>query len=281
MSINDANYKFIKDVFLPDLFHEICPKLLKENLSSSQINNLAEEVLAFINECDLYYVDYNVLKQIVKEIATKPPHPWIIHDSQRQEMIDYDKHAVETNLKELLLCEKNQASVPYAVFIELLHHTSAMMLDRYFSFFGCEDLDAFYILTQYFKKMIDVRFSFKNWDLMLDNSEIKGLIDDFALHGINISEYYAKMCAINPQKIMIQNTNHTSAIKEFANESLRIINCFNERSQSVRDSLISFASSDWKKYNKIEIDSYVGKILSSLFPSDFQETSQKPKAFGG
>ena len=130
-------------------------------ITKSQLSDLANEIIVFINNCDLYIIDYKILRSMVQEIITKPPHPWLINEQQRNTIIEYDRHAVESNLQQVKECKENSLEIPQAVFVELLHHTSAMMLDRYFSFCGCADLDAFTILTQYFKKLIEYRVDFK------------------------------------------------------------------------------------------------------------------------
>lgn len=278
-SINDANYKFIKEVFIPDLFQSICPSLDIGFIPSSQKTSIAEEIIAFINGCDLYIIDYNILKRMIQEIATKPPHPWIINSQQRQDIIEYDRSAVKSNLSEIAKHENNNTDIPHAVFVELLHHTSAMILDRYFNFLGCEDLDSFTLLSQYFKKMIDTRFDFVNWDLMLDNREIKSLVDDFALHGISISDYYEKLCAINPKSAKMSNEKYyITLIKDFANESLRILDSFESRGENVYRELERFVKDDWNNYNKDEVDHNVEKILSLIFPTNYPLEGSKSKS---
>ena len=216
---------------------------------------------------------------MVQEIITKPPHPWLINEQQRNTIIEYDRHAVESNLQQVKECKENSLEIPQAVFVELLHHTSAMMLDRYFSFCGCADLDAFTILTQYFKKLIEYRVDFKNWDLMLENKEIKRLVDDFSLHGISVLDYYLKLCTIDPQKVPMSNDNqYVTDITDFALDSLKIIDCFENLGEDAANKLEVFSQDSWKNYSKAEIDSNVGRILSLLFPSDFSKGSPKSEA---
>lgn len=223
-TINDANYKFIKEVFLPDLFQTVCPSFDMKRITNSQKINLANEIISFINGCDLYMIDYNVLKQMVIEIVTKPPHPWIINDQQREELVAYDRNSVESNLQEIAQCEERNKEIPLAVFVELLHHVSAMMLDRYFNFCGCADLEAFYILINCFKNLLDSQLNPKRWDLSNESKDMKRLYDDFTRHNISISDYYGRLCAINPQNMQMTNTDkYVAAIKDFANDSLRII----------------------------------------------------------
>lgn len=277
-TINDANYKFIKEVFIPDLLQSICPSLDVSAIPSSQKTNIAEEIITFINGCDLYIIDYSILKRMIQEIVTKPPHPWIINNHQREDIIEYDRNAVKSNLLEIAKHENDNTEIPYAVFVELLHHTSAMILDRYFNFLGCEDLDSFSILCQYFKKMIDSRFDFANWDLMLENRELRSLADDFALHGVSISDYYTKLCAINPQKAVMSNKEYYVMIKDFANDSLRILDCFESQGELVYKNLERFVRSSWDNYTKDEIDYYIGTILSLIFPTDFPLDGSKAKS---
>ena len=278
-SINDANYKFVKEVCIPDLFRSICPTLDIRQITSSQKSSIAEEIISFINGCDLYIIDYNILKAMVREIATKPPHPWLITRQQRDYIIEYDRSAVNSNLLEIAKHENDKTNIPYAIFIELLHHTSAMILDRYFNFLGCEDLDSFTLLSQYIKKMIDSRFDFTHWDLMLDNEEMKILTDDFVLNSISISDYYAKISAINPKSQKMSNDKYyVTLIKDFANESLRILDSFKSNSENAYKELEIFVKSDWNNYNKDEIDHYVNKILSFIFPTKFPAENIKSQS---
>lgn len=226
--VNDASYKFIKEVFLPDVFQTVCPSFDIKKITNSQKTNLADEVISFINECDLYMIDYEVIKAMVREIITKPPHPWIIGDQQREELVKYDRNSVESNLKEIERCKIENRDIPLAVFIELLHHTAAMMLDRYFNFCGCVDLESFNILITCFKDLFDARVNPQKWDFSNESKEIQRLCEDFERHNINISDYYDKLRAVNPQNVQMSNTErYVSAITTFAEDSLRIIDCLN------------------------------------------------------
>ena len=51
VSVNDANYKFIKEIFLPDLFQNVCPGLDMACITKSQLSDLANEIIVFIRPC--------------------------------------------------------------------------------------------------------------------------------------------------------------------------------------------------------------------------------------
>ena len=274
--VSDANYKFIKTVFLPDLFKSVTPALDINNITNSQKTKMADEVIAFINECDLYRIEYNTLKRMVHEIATQPPHPWLINNEQRNALIEYDSEAVKSNLQQIKICEDNNTDIPYTVIVELLHHTSSMMLDKYFSFCGCDDLDAFSILYQYFKKIIKARMSFGEWDKILSDAAYKRLYEDFQICKIDFMSYYEIISAITPNKAQkIDPGDFLALIKKFATVSLDIINKLQEIETVAIPSYSQFVQSDWGNYQKEEINRNIGMIISLLFPSEQQHGNAK------
>jgi len=220
----DASYKFVREVFLKQLFQESCPYTVYDGISSTQEKILVDSIIDFINDCDVYIINYEVMLQMVKEIVNKPPHPWFIDERFRQEIIDYDRHGVESNLKEIARCEKREMEIPYIVFSELLHHTSAMMLDQYFHYCGCTDFDAFYILCETINEILEAKEEGKTWNLENDVERRKQLFLDLVENDMGLYSYASKLATVNPQKVHMGNTKeYISAIKDFANTSLKIV----------------------------------------------------------
>lgn len=227
IKINNANYKFIKNVFIPDLFHAIRPTFDMGNISSNQKASLADEIISFINECDVYMINYNTFKCMMKEIVTKPPHPWIIDEEKRKEIFDYDCNSVTHNLKKIKSSEINNEEIPLSVFIEILHHTSSMMLDGYFDFCGCSDLDSMNILIALIKKLCESRIHCEKWDYSLESPEIQKFVEAFSKQDVAMVDYYAILNSINPQKTQPSNSkSYIANIKEFVDISLRVAKDF-------------------------------------------------------
>ena len=59
---------------------------------------MATEILDFINHCDLYRIRYSLLKNMIIEIATQPPHPWMLYDEIRGDILKYDYDALHNNI---------------------------------------------------------------------------------------------------------------------------------------------------------------------------------------
>lgn len=223
----DANYRFIKEILLKDLFKTICPEFKMDTITSAQRTNLANELMEFISNCDLYLIDYSVLKPMAQELLTKPPHPCIIDNRLREQIIEYNRHSVYSNLSAIQGYKERNERIPETVFIELLHHTSAMLLSKYFNFCGCSDLDSYNILTSYIESMIQTQTGesseFSNEDAVVR------LHCDMRRYGITENELYEVLRSVRFNKMYKHSESkraldmYTDSIVEYANIALNIV----------------------------------------------------------
>ena len=58
-------FEFIKDVLLEDVFSdlEIRKKTYENKVSANQIRSISREIIEFINNCDMYKINYDILKR--------------------------------------------------------------------------------------------------------------------------------------------------------------------------------------------------------------------------
>ena len=88
----EISFEFVRRILLPDIINTIAPKKsLSRQISTSHMGKMANEVIELLNSCDLYRIKYNLLKEMIVEIATQPPHPWIIDDDLRSDITNYDR----------------------------------------------------------------------------------------------------------------------------------------------------------------------------------------------
>lgn len=225
----DATYRLIKEILIPDLFNAICPSFDISSLSSANRSRLAKEFFAFINECDIYEVDYHTLKEMLKEIVTKPPHPWIISDEQRQETISYDQAAVKANLKKIETCEKLHEKVPYITFIELLHHSSSMILANYSNYLGCADLDSYRILLSHIKRLTTSRVE-SDTRSEFEAKQLLALKTAFRSQKNLVLDYRDRLESLDPHiGKNVGSKDYISKIKEFAQQSLSLAEGFHNQ----------------------------------------------------
>lgn len=186
--VRDISYDFILNYFLPDLISDIAPAVqTASEITTSQKRDMADEVINFINSCDLYSIKYSILKSMIAEIATQLPHPWFVDKQSRRQLIERDRKSVIGNIeiaKDEL--DKSEAISTYTA-TELLHHSSSMILEKYFRFLGCGDLTAFYKLSDVIHKAANINP--EEWDIAVSDSAFRNFFDDCLVANIDFDDY--------------------------------------------------------------------------------------------
>ncbi len=174
-TVDDISYDYITNKLLKDVVYDITNSNTCFNkISSHHKQEIANEILSFINRCDLYKINYDVLKSIIKEIAIQPPHPWFINNLTKKEIIEYDTMCLKNNIEKLELAINENQVTSQSIKIEILHHASALILEKYDNFLGCYDLAAFYLLKNLLNDLLDT----KNWDLVISNTKLNSITSD-------------------------------------------------------------------------------------------------------
>lgn len=257
----DVSYEYIANEFLDDIIHEITHgNGIKSEISTSYRRDMATEILDFINHCDLYRIRYSLLKDMIIEIATQPPHPWMIYDSIRSDILKYDYDALDNNISTInqAIETNGEISIPQSAELEILHHASALILGMHNYFFGCYDLTAFYQLKEVIRTLQDS----VSWNDAIKRSKISGLLADISFSGIEINRLVDLIdrLAINLRKKRLDSIEFACDVKLFGNYAVRIYELGN------RSKIEEVLNSDWGKYNAEEVFVAVKPLLYSIFP---------------
>ena len=98
--IVNISYEFIRRSLIPDIIRTLFPDVnVSKEVSSKNLSEMSDEIIAFINSCDLYMIRYTLLKDMISEIAIQFPHPWFVCNSKRASIIAHDKESVQKNLQ--------------------------------------------------------------------------------------------------------------------------------------------------------------------------------------
>lgn len=264
----NVSYDFINNILLPDVVKEINPSQdVDDMISSSDKKVIADDIIEFINNCDLYLISYPIFKSLVVEMATQPPHPWIINDELRSRNINYDREAVKINLSKAAKYIEANEVIPVNIIMEILHHSSTMTVARYFNFLGSYELSAFYLLIDILKKITlasdgSCTNSADDWDIVVSNYTFRHTYEDFILAKVSPEEYLSTMQIISSNiKTNTFNKNDSKkAIIRFAEMSLQIEKYGNSRELEL------FLQSDWSRYSQNKINYYIHTLLSFIFP---------------
>ena len=259
--VQEVSYDYIANEFLDDIINDISyGSAIKSELSISHRRDMATEILDFINHCDLYRIRYDVLKEMVIEIATQPPHPWIIYDSIRESILEYDYEALKNNLKILdkAMIVNEDKTIPQSAELEILHHASALILGMHNYFFGCYDLTAFYQL----KEILRILQNSSEWNDAIMRSKISGLLSDISFSGIDTKKFICLVDVIakNLHTNRITSMEFACDVKKFGEYAMQIYKLGN------KDKICQIINSDWSKCTSKEVIEAIKPLLYSVFP---------------
>lgn len=254
------NYKFIIEKLGNEIVLEITKGLMKlEDIPASHKSHVSREILSFINSCDLYKINYNVLKQMIKEIVLQPPHPWFISNETREEIVNYDLECLECNIKKLKSCIENKSRLSQTLRNELLHHSSAIILEKYNYFLGCYDLSSFYLL----RELLNNLNCNDKWDLILDYSKLSNILSDLTFSNINVDELLTtinKLFDYLQSQNTSENMDFNNLLMKFIDYTLKIIKIPDKEILNI------FLNSNWKDYELKDIIKYIKLMLYSIVP---------------
>ncbi len=253
------SYEYINNKLMKDIVSEITKKHVNfAEIPSRHRSDIATEILAFINRCDLYKINYVVLKDIIKEIALQPPHPWFINQATKKEIMIYDVECLKKNISKLEECISNNIDSPQSAKIEVLHHASALILEKYNSFLGCYDLSSFYLLRDLLNSLVDS----KKWDLTVTYSKVSELLLDLTFSFVEVVELVETVNRIN-DFLKNQDINHLEFDKlliQFSNYALQLFELGH------KNEVQQFIKSDWKTLLISDITKHLKLLMYSVYP---------------
>ena len=276
----NISFDFIRKNLISDIIRTLFPDIdVTKEISSKNRCEMADEIIAFINNCDLYMINYRVLKDMITEIATQLPHPWFISEDKRLTNIEHDKKSVQENLRLAYSHYESKEPLSSSIIVELLHHASSMVLERYFSFLGCYDLTAFYRLVYIVTKltpnhMVEGKNGANNkkdddpdtiefdWDIVISDYAFKNFFDDCTIAGVDLLKYREKIKHI-ANFLQEKNSNKlefTKLLIEFGEQCLDILN-YGDRKE-----IELFLNKSWAEYSPYSIGKNIKTLLLLLFP---------------
>lgn len=266
-------FGFVKDKLLYDIVEELGIKKYTYfgGIKKSQLKAMSEDIIDFINNCNLYRIRYDILKAYVCEMALQPPHPWMVNEETVEKIRKYDIDAVAKHyLKVKEKLDTNDYSGEYYVICEMLHHTSSSILAGYREILGCRDLDAFSNLENIVKRM-----SNGEQDLVLEYS-IAELPADLRYIGVNFCDFSSLLARIQSN---IENRNKIFKIsKKFLEDILQLHDIAIALYEKVnKQKMKEFLYSPWCSYSECEKKDYIRLLFAVM---DYKRVSNFFENYG-
>lgn len=260
-------YGFVKDKLLCDIATELGIKKYTYGggIKKSQLKTMSEDIVDFINNCNLYRIRYDILKSYVCEMALQPPHPWLVTEDTAEKIRKYDIDAVAKHyLKVKEKLNNKDYSGEYYVICEMLHHTASSILAGYREVLGCRDLDAFTNLENIVNKMYN-----GEQDLVLEYS-IAELPADLKYIGVSFSDFNVLLIRIRSN---IENRNRVFKIsKQFLEDIVELHDIAVALYEKVnKQKMKKFLYSSWTNYSECEKKDYI-KLLFTVM--DYKRVSK-------
>lgn len=273
-----VDFDFIKDRLLEDIIMdlEIRDKAYKHEISSRQISLISREIIEFINDCNMYKINYNTLKEFIMEMALQPPHPWFVTCKTAKRIAKYDVDVLQKHYGKLCSARDNNKydNLYYTVY-EALHHSCSSILARYYEVLGCKDLDAFYNLERVISKLCKR----EEKDLLLEMYEIGNLPNDLKYISIELSDFHSLLRRI--RKRLDIGKIASTLDKEYVSDVIELCNVARSLGNNVdKEEIESFLYSNWNEFSNDKVKRYIKKVfetINGLKVSRF--LSEKPNCF--
>lgn len=142
--IIDFSFSVVKTLLIHQLLNEVTgvPKA-EEILSSKEEDDMAEEIVSLIDSLDCQEISYEILYDLVKEIARRLPHPWFCLAEDRRKVLTYNLGKLSSHLDNI-----GNGEVFGNAYIEIIYHASAAILLCGGNFIGSKDLSPFRLLYE-------------------------------------------------------------------------------------------------------------------------------------
>ena len=153
--ISPLDYKFLKKVIVPHMLDRLLDAEFRNAnhllVTSGMIGEMSEFLLKEFRRLGLYSLRYKTALYLAEDIATQPPHPWLVTETTRPATIQYDLERAAAHLQKLHTSEGELDHDDWHRFTELVHHSCSAILGVYSGFMGHDYLMSLRLLRQWLR----------------------------------------------------------------------------------------------------------------------------------
>lgn len=251
----EISYPLIHEI-IKDAFSKVIPVKAVEGIPRRQLDNIACYVVEFVNGCDVYYFDYELLQKMVIEMACQPPHPWLITDKTRDLLYEYDIEAIQSNIVQTQKAEiTDESSLKYCCY-EIVHHASSLILEKYKWFLGLDDFTSFYILKDLVNKYNQAEFSV----ILSLNDSMQKLERDLSLIGESIDSMYSLLSEVEKiiKGVSKLDVPEIGYVIRYGKLAIGIV------TDNSAEHIIEIIKSNWSGTQSSDILSTISKVFGTL-----------------
>lgn len=155
------------------------------------------------------------------------------------------------------------------IVVEILHHASSMVLEKYFSFLGCNDLTAFYRLEEIVRKIANSDAT--EWDTVISDYAFRDMLDDFTIAGVELSAYQEKISRIHSflDRNDLAGRDFGHLLIDFGEMSLNL------QEYGDKKKIVTFLQDTWDVYSACEICENIKTVLLLIHPPKYRSKKRE------
>ena len=139
--VEKLNYSYIKNILIKQIIDDTTQNACYyKKLTGQELCQMAESILSFLKNMEIFEIRADVLLVLVKEYMTQKPHPWLVNNN-RDMLIKYHIEQAEKHVNEL--SENPLISSQ----IEAAYHICSLFMVKYDEYIGCDELSPINSLT--------------------------------------------------------------------------------------------------------------------------------------
>lgn len=208
------NYEFVMNLF-DDILRQAA-NLDKYSLTSSEKINISESILSFIQNLDVYTIDYYCLKDFITEIITSAPHPWLLTPKKEKQFRLYHFGKAKNHFLNL------KTKINELTIIETVYHCTALFISYYTPLIGCSEK---YPITILIKALNSIKNSNYHQDEFFNTISLVELSKDLNALSIDVNNLLQTLVDISKKlKVRIDNidNDYIEHIIDFSNLTFKL-----------------------------------------------------------
>lgn len=144
----DGKSRILSYTLVKELARDVAEKVTGDKtyytcLPHTELDFMHNDIMEFIKSCEMYYIKYDVLCAFIEEMAIETPHPWMINDETRMDIMDYNKEVLARHMKKAQSNKEQRITV-----LEMVYHSTAMILGLYSNILGCREISCLKLLRR-------------------------------------------------------------------------------------------------------------------------------------
>ena len=257
----EVDFSFVEKTLLADILEEldIRNNAYRQEISKNQIKSISEEIIEFINDCNVYKIDYDILKQFVIQMALQPPHPWFVTDETFKNICQYDLEILDRHYNKLCdaLEKKSYEDVYYTIY-EAIHHSCSSILARYHEVLGSKDLDAFYNLDRIARKLYS-----EEENLLIEDYPIGCMPSDLRYASVTFQDFIKLIKNLKKKLkigkgVAVLESNTVADVIKLCDVAVALNNNVD------KNDVETFLYSNWEDFSDVKKKRYTKKIFDVI-----------------